>query len=144
MRQDPFGDLNDWGSVLEVFDDLADNGKLAECQPGLIRILQYKGNWQLREEVLKRVGEIQTPSDEMIFQVLAILTDDNIYYDARILAGDGLIQLLKSDRNRFCGEINKELLKITERLRNIPQPAFFDKALKRLYSEVDLPSIFEN
>lgn len=144
MRQDPFGDLNDWGSVLEVLDDLADNGKLAECQPGLIRILQYKGNWQLREEVLKRVGEIQTPSDEMIFQVLAILADDNIYYDARILAGDALIQLLKSDRTRFCDEINKELLKTIERLRNTPQPAFFDKALTRLYSEVGLPSILEN
>ena len=126
------------------FDDLADNGKLAECQSGLIRILRYKGNWQLREEVLKRVGEIKAPSGEMIFQVLAILADDNIYYDARILACDALIQLLKSDQDGLCGEINKELRKIVEKLRSTPQPAFFDKALKRLYSEVGLPSILEN
>ena len=96
MKQDPFGNLTDWGPVLDTFEVLADNGRLAECQPGLIRILRFKGNWRLREEVLKRVGKIQTPSRELVLQVLAILSDDNTYYDARIIAGDALVQLLKN------------------------------------------------
>ncbi len=49
MKKDPFGNLADYQPVLELVHDLADKGELAECQPGLIRILRYKGNWRLRE-----------------------------------------------------------------------------------------------
>ena len=144
MNHDPFGNLTDWGTVVEILDELTDNGKLAECQLGLIRILKYKGNWRLREEVLKRVGEIQTPSDELVYQVLSILADDNIYYDARILASDALIQILKNVQDGFDGEINMSARKVTERLRTTPQPPIFDNALKKLYSEIGLLSTLEN
>jgi len=144
MKHDPFGNLSDWGPVLEIFNELADTGQLADCQPGLIRILLYKGNWRLREEVLKRVGEIQTPSDELVFQVLAILADDNIYYDARILASDALIQLLKNVQDGFRSEINMSAQKVVERLRTTPQPPIFDNALKKLYPEIGLLSTLEN
>lgn len=145
MKEDPFGNLTDWGPVLDLFDNLADNGKLADCQPGLVRILRYKGNWRLREEVLRRVGEIQTPSDELIFQVVEILGDDNIYYDARILAGEALIQLLKSiHEDGFCVEINKEIQRVVDKLRRTPQPPFFETTLKSLYAEVLQPSMLEN
>ena len=95
MKPDPFGNLTDWGQVLETLDKLADSGRLAECQPGLIRILRFKGNWRLREELLKRVGEIKTPSRELADQVLSILADDNVYYDARIIAGDALVSTVE-------------------------------------------------
>ena len=110
----------------------------------MIRILRFKGNWRLREEVLKRVGEIQTPSDELVYQVLSILADDNIYYDARILASDALIQILKNVQDGFDGEINMSARKVTERLRTTPHPPIFDNALKKLYSEIGLLSTLEN
>jgi len=138
MKQDPFGNLTDWGAVLDIFDELADNGKLEECQPGLIRILKYKGNWRLREEVLKRVGEIQNPSDQLICQILSILDDDNTYYDVRILASDTLIQILKNVQDGFDDGINLSVRKVTERLRTTPHPPIFDNALKKLYSEIGL------
>jgi len=138
MKQDPFGNLTNWGAVLDIFDELADTGKLAECQPGLIRILKHKGNWRLREEVLKRVEEIRNPSHHLIRQVLGILDDDNTYYDARILASDALIQMLKNIQNGFGDEINMAVRKITERLRTTPHPPIFDNALKKLYSEIGL------
>ena len=138
MKQDPFGNLTDWGVVLDLFDELADNGKLEECQPGLIRILRYKGNWRLREDVLKRVGEIQNPSDQLICQILSILDDDNTYYDVRILASDTLIQMLKNVQNGFDDGINLSVRKVTERLRTTPHPPIFDNALKKLYSEIGL------
>ena len=144
MKQDPFGNLTDWGAVLDILDELTDNGKLAECQLGLIRILKYKGNWRLREEVLKRVGEIQTPSDELVYQVLSILADDNIYYDARILASDALIQLLKNAQDGFNGEMSMSVRKVTEKLRTTPQPPIFDNALEELHSEIGLLSTLEN
>jgi hypothetical protein len=137
MKHDPFGNLNDWGTVLELLEELSNKGLLTYCQPGLIRILRYRGNWRLREEVLKRVGEIQVPSNELLFQVLATLSDDNIYYDVRILAGDALIQLLNSAQGGSLVELNHEICKVIEKLRSTPQPPFLDEALKRLHMEVD-------
>ena len=138
MKQDPFGNLTEWGAVLDLFDELADNGKLEECQLGLIRILKYRGNWRLREDVLKRVGEIQNPSDQLICQILSILDDDNTYYDVRILASDALIQMLKNVQDGFDDGINLSVRKVTERLRTTPHPPIFDNALKKLYSEIGL------
>jgi hypothetical protein len=144
MKQDPFGNLTDWGSVLDIFGELADSGRLAEYQPGLIRILRFKGNWRLREEVLKRVGEIQVPSKELITQVLAILADDNIYYDARIIAGDALVQLLKNWPADSHEELISATKKLVEKLKRTPQPPFFDEALDRLHRETCLPCALEN
>lgn len=137
MRNDPFGSLNDWGTVLVLLEALAENDQLEDCQPGLIRVLQYKGNWQLREEVLKRVGEIQSPTDKLVFQVLSIMGDDNIYYDVRILATEALIPLLKRVQDNSRGEINREAQKVVQKLKSTPQPPFLNDALDRLCSEVD-------
>ncbi len=138
MKEDPFGNLMNWGRVLDVFDELADAGKLFACQPGLIRILKYTGNWRLREEVLKRVGEIQKPSRQLIREVLCILDDDNTYYDARALAGEALIQMLKNIQDGFYDEINMSVRKITERLSATPHPSIFNNALRKLHSEIGL------
>ena len=137
MEQDPFGNLMNWDAVLDILDELAENGGLNECQAGLIRILKYKGNWRLREEVLKQVGEIQGPSHHLILQVLSILDDDNTYYDARILAGDALVQMLKNCQNDFDG-ISMSVRQVTKRLRSTPHPSIFDNAVKKLYAEIGL------
>lgn len=144
MRHDPFGNLTDWGQVLDTFDDLADKGELAKCQPGLIRILRFKGNWRLREEVLKRVGEIQTPSTELVLQVLSIVADDNIYYDARIIAADALVDLLKNGSADAHAKLTAATRKLVDKLKSTPQPPFFDKALDRLYCEIGTPCTMEN
>lgn len=135
MRDDPFGDLRDWGSVLSMIDELAVNDQLAECQPGLIRILRYKGNWRLREEVLKRAGMISIPSVELVFQVLALLDDDNTYYDARILAGETILQLLKGMKSEQTIKIIGITTKVVDRLRSIPQPPVFGNTLNALSLE---------
>ncbi|WP_373498418.1 hypothetical protein [Desulfococcus sp.] len=144
MKQDPFGNLTDWGTVLDLFDKLGENGNLADCQSGLVRILRYKGNWRLREEALKRIGTIRNPCGELISQVVTILADDNIYYDARILASEALIQLMKNGQGGFPCEINLDVRKIAEKLSSTPQPPFFAAALKNLYAEVAPPGMSAN
>ncbi|MBW2604952.1 MAG: hypothetical protein JRE28_11665 [Deltaproteobacteria bacterium] len=144
MKHDPFGNLNDWEPVIDLFDELAEKGKLAECQPGLVRILRYKGNWRLREEVLKRIGKFQAPSDELMSQVITILDDDNIYYDARTLACEALIQLSRNVQDGLYDKIITAVRKVVEKLINSPQPLFFDKKLKTLYSQIGLPGTMEN
>ena len=144
MNQDPFGNLTEWGTVLAVLEDLADTNKLFECQPGLIRILRFKGNWRLREEVLKRVGEIQSPSKDLFDQVLSILADDNIYYDARVIAGEGLCAMLSHvNADSYEGKA-MAVEKIIEKIRRTPQPPFFEDALDRVFSEITAPRMLEN
>ena len=115
MKEDPFGNLTEWGHTLETLWDLADNGNLSQCQSGLIRILRYKGNWRLREEVLKLVGEVDIPSKELVHQVITILDDDNIYYDVRIIAGNALIQLLKNIKNNDFDDLHSKAQKVIEK-----------------------------
>jgi hypothetical protein len=136
MKHDPFGNLTDWGMVLNVFEEMAKNGQLAECQPGLIRILRFKGNWRLREEVLKRIRKLEIPSEDLILQVLSILSDDNIYYDARVIAGDTLLEMLPNVQADAYDKLANATRKTVEKLKRTPQPPFFDDALDRLYTQV--------
>ena len=144
MTDDPFGNLRDWGPVLELLDELGNSGKLAECQRGLVRILRYKGNWRLREEVLKRIGEISSPSNELVGQALNIFADDNIYYDARILASNALIQLLNSNQGSLHKEFIPEIRKVLDKLSKLPQPPIYDDAIKQLDSEISSPRAANN
>jgi hypothetical protein len=130
MAHDPFGNLQNWRATLVLLDELSQNHRLAECQRGLVRILNYKGNWRLREEVLKRLDQIQEPTDELIGQVLNILADDNIYYEARILASNALTHLLKKGPGGVQRQLHLKTRKVIEKLCMTPQPAFFEKALK--------------
>lgn len=136
MKEDPFGNLMKWDLVLDTLEELTENGDLSECQPGLIRILRYMGNWRLREEVLKRVGEVRTPSKELIHQVITILNDDNIYYDARIMAGNALVRLLQNTEDFSRDDTHATARKVVEKLKSTPQPTFFDHAIDRIYSEL--------
>ncbi len=144
MTDDPFGNLRDWGPVLKLLEELTSNGKLAECQHGLVRILRYKGNWRLREEVLKRIGGIPEPSNELLGQALTIFADDNIYYDARILASDALIQLLKNSQGSLPQTFIPEIRKVIEKLSKWPQPPIYDTAIKKLDSEISSPGAVNN
>jgi hypothetical protein len=100
MEHDPFGNLKEWTAVLHTLEELDSAGRLAECQKGLIRILRFRGNWRLREEVLKRIGKIVAPSEALIRQVIAIVCDENVYYELRILASQALGQLTRDNYRR--------------------------------------------
>lgn len=144
MKDDPFGNLTDWGPVLDTLEDLSVNGGLSGCQHGLVRILRYKGNWRLREEVLKLVGKVENPSKELVHQVIAILDDDNVYYDARILAGNALLQLLNNAEDISSVDLQSSARQVIEKLKRTPQPPFFNKAIERLNSKLAVPSMLEN
>jgi len=144
MTDDPFGNLHDWGPVLELLDELGSNGKLAVCQRGLVRILRYKGNWRLREEVLKRIGGISSPSNELVSQALTIFADDNIYYDARILASNALIQLLNNSQDSLHRNFITEIQKVLDKLSKFPQPPIYADAIERLGSEIKAQGAVNN
>ena len=136
MERDPFGNLTDWVPVLDLLDQLSENGTISECQSGLVRILRYKGNWRLREEVLKKVNAVENPCHELLGQLISLLADDNLYYDARILAGNALVQLSRNAPSGFPVELMKEIQKVVEKLRSTPQPPFFEFAVERVHSKI--------
>ncbi|MBF0201320.1 MAG: hypothetical protein HQK66_08405 [Desulfamplus sp.] len=135
MKQDPFGNLADWGPVLNLIES-ADNDSLVQYQPGLIRILRYQANWRLREAVLKRAGDIYPPSSDLVLQILDMLDNDNIYYDARILACEAMVQLLKKSKKCISDEIICKIKTVLERLNLTPHPPFFQEALTRAASAI--------
>ena len=133
MQSDPFGNLKDWGPALECVCQLADEGKLSECQPGLVRILTYPDNWRLREETLRRIGAIANPDDALIRQVISILANDNLYYEVKILACDAMAELLKNKHHRFEEGIRVMITQTLENQIATPQPPIFEQALRKLY-----------
>ena len=132
MTQDPFGNLREWGSVLELLADLKSAGCLAECQRGIIRILRYRENWRLREEMLKQLGHIETPTEELIDEVCNIVMDENSYYEVRILASRALA-LLVSNQHKLSGtRCRPKMESIMESLKAAmatPHPPVFRDAL---------------
>lgn len=134
MQPDPFGNLKDWGPVLELIYKFADDGNLRECQPGLTRILRYRDNWRLREETLNRIGKINNPEDALVRQVLNIIADENLYYEVRILACETMMELLKNGANRFANPVDTEILKTVENMLSSQHPPIFEPPLKKLYS----------
>ncbi len=136
---DPFGNLRNWGPVLDLLDRLDQTGRMEECQPGLIRILRYRGNWRLREETLKRLGRIAHPSRELIARVADIIADDDTYYEARILAGRALAELAQNARRTSAKDEDPDMEPVADVVRNLlgtPQPPIFDQALRQCLNTV--------
>jgi hypothetical protein len=132
MKADPFGNLTDWGPVMQLIEDLTESGGLDECQPGLARILGFKGNWRLREETLGRVRLLQDPSEQVIRQVINIVGDNNTYFEMRILACASLEALLGRSAHPFTSSLQATLRKTLATQLAVPQPGAFQEALVKV------------
>jgi hypothetical protein len=98
MQSDIFGNLMEWGDVLEKLEGIRSSKSLDEHQSGLARILRYPRNWRLREAVLRVLGEINQPSQELLKETLNIALNEEVYLEARKLAVDALAELMIKDR----------------------------------------------
>lgn len=94
MNPDVFGDLRDWGRVLDLLEQLKDARGLNEHQAGLVRLLRYPENWQLREAALRASSHVDAPSNELLSQLATMVADRRIDRDARMLAAHALGGLL--------------------------------------------------
>ena len=139
MNKDPFGNLQEWGTVIDKLIDLEQAGKLSDCQAGLVRILRFKGNWRLREVVLKSIGKIKTTEVELTDDVLHIIIDDNTYYEARIMACEALQHIIKQNHHgqkSFTVFPRRHFSEQLTLLRNTPQPPIFSDAIDRCLQDL--------
>lgn len=132
MDSDIFGNLIDWGHVIETLDRLKELKQLDKHQDGLTRILRYRDNWRLRETVLKHIVHLVEPTEELVQEVINITVDEDTYLDLRILAFDTLSHLIplcikcNDTKGRNLVEIAIENM---NKLLNSPQSQIFHEAV---------------
>jgi hypothetical protein len=94
MRQDVFGNLEDWGHVLERLAEFTRNGEIEGHQDSLIVLLRYPDNWRLREAALESVPAIRRPTAPLVREICGIVLNDGLYFQVRVLAAEALSAVL--------------------------------------------------
>lgn len=134
MSGDIFGDLREWGRIINQIDTLRKSHKLDEHQKGLVRILRFPDNWQLRERVLKSVKALNDPSEELLSKLLDIVTDEGVYHEVRALAGDALSHLITTKCDREPGStgaiMERRVVEQMNRILDSHQPPVFHTAIR--------------
>jgi hypothetical protein len=90
MHQNIFGNLTEWGHVLERIEELIRSGQIEEHQDALVMLLRYRDNWRVREAALESVRHLKQPTDTLVRQVCSIMTNEELYFQVRVLAAEAL------------------------------------------------------
>ena len=134
-----FGNLMDWGQVVEKLKELKKEKRLDDCQEEFIRVLRYPNNWRLREMVLEYIKDVQNPIDDLLLCTLNIMIDNKIYYDYRILATKALAELAERESDTLPGHqtINRNtIVENMESLLRSTQPPLFHDTLKKCLTRI--------
>jgi len=142
MKNYIFGNLNDWGIVLEKLEKLSETRELDNYQDELIRLLRFDQNWRLREAAIESLPFVKNPSLNLAREVNTLIKRKDLYYDVRILATDGLEKLAATIVNNkgFDKDILKQfihgIVKDMDDLLASPEPPKFHNALQKSVSQV--------
>ena len=142
MKDHIFGNLNDWGIVLEKLEKLSGTNELDHYQDELIRLLRFDQNWRLREAAIESLPSIKNPSLKLAREVTTLIKRKDLYYDIRILATDGLEKLAATivGNKTFDKDILKQfiqgIVKDMDDLLDSPEPPIFHDALQKSISQV--------
>jgi len=142
MKNYIFGNLTDWGIVLDKLKELSESKELDNHQDELIRLLRFDQNWRLREAAIESLPRIANPSLDLAREVFSIIKRKNLYYDVRILATDSLGKLIAIIVNNRA--FDKDILKqfVMEIIKNMdvllasPEPPKFHDALQNSMNQI--------
>lgn len=84
------GNQRDWAITLDKLLELKSAFILDEYQQYLCKALGQDGNWRLKERVLEFAIDIRKPTDDLIENICAVMTNKNTSINARILSADAL------------------------------------------------------
>lgn len=135
MENMNFGNLMDWGNVLEILEDFKKNDNLDAHQGELIRLFRFDQNWRLREAAIEALESVRKPGVELAKEVYALVGRKDLYYDVRILAVNGLSKLMEKIVGRSdldVDEVNgfmEQAVKGLEEYLETPEPPKFHDAL---------------
>jgi len=142
MKNYIFGNLTDWGMVLDKLKKLSDSRELGNYQDELIRLLRFDQNWRLREAAIESLPLVENPSLNLAREVISLIKRKDLYYDVRILATDGLENLATTIVNNkgFDKDILKQfvlsIIQDLEALLASPEPPTFHDALQNSMNQI--------
>ena len=142
MASNIFGNLNDWGMVLDKLKKLSESRELGSCQDELIRLLRFDQNWRLREAAIESLPFVENPSSDLTREVLLIIKRKDLYYDVRILATDGLEKLTTTIINNkafdksILKQFVQDIIKDIDALLASPEPPKFHDALQNSLKQI--------
>jgi len=139
MNGDAFGNLQDWGRVLDQLAGLRESNRLDRHQDGLVRILRYPDNWRLREETLKAVRGLRGPSDELFDGIIAIMMDENAFWEHRSLAAESLGHLVGGRRTGCELAVSARVSRTVEAMEAVlasPQPPALHESIRKVKSAI--------
>lgn len=137
MEDDPFGDLAEWGNVLTQLEFLSSQGRLDQAQPGLVRLLRFRGNWQILEQTLIHARKVVRPTPQLLTAVAEIVTDRDVYLDARILAVNALGDILSRTPPVISLRQRQRIVGGFRRLLRVPEAPVFQLALERAIEKIE-------
>ncbi len=128
----------DWGRVLEELQELKELGLLDEHQSGLKRILRYRGNWRLREYALECVKEVTAPTKDLVQEICALMCDEDVYPELRMLAVDAIRQLVLANPAMASLPFHREAT-VFERMKGlvgVPMHPLLQRKIARATEEI--------
>lgn len=134
MEEKAFGNLEDWGQIIDRIEALKRSGRLDNVQAQLLHILRYKDNWRLRESVLMSIKQLENPCDEVLAETAKIMMDDNVYLDARILAASALGNLIQKSRK---DEMKEKIIAQMKQLTDTIQPPILHEAIEKARGAIE-------
>ena len=142
MENNIFGNLNDWGMILDKLKKLSDSRELGNCQNELIRLLRFDKNWRLREAAIESLPFVDNPSSNLAREVLSLIKRKDLYYNVRILATDGLEKLTAAIINNRASDKDilkqfvQEIINDMDVLLASPEPPKFHDALQNSMNQI--------
>lgn len=137
--KDSFANFQEWERVLETLKKIKQKDELHKHQSDLIRMLKFKGNWRVREGALDAVLQITQPTSDLVSEILQIVMDDNLYYEARVMACNALKKFADHYRYNSKGHNTLSRLAVSKRLKAlnaVPQPPMLSHAVTKCLNTI--------
>ena len=142
MENNIFGNLMDWGTVLEKLERLSRSGELGYCQDELIRLLRFDHNWRLREAAIEALPLVENPGLDLAQELLLLIKRRDLYYDIRILAADSFEKMTNAMvKNPDIDTVKLQAfftaaIKDLKVLLSSPEPPIFYTALQQCAGQI--------
>lgn len=140
MHRDVFGNLREWGRVLERLEALTRSEELDAHQDALVTLLRYRGNWRLREAALEAAASVRCPGEPLVRQVCRIMMDEGLYYQVRVLAAEALgacLERIAESSDTPCVRIRREARERMHALLDAQDVPVLHQAVRRMLPNVE-------
>lgn len=132
MMSDIFGDLREWGRVLDQIEQLKQAGKLDEHEEALGRVLRYRYNFELRQCALRAVPDLTRPSRQILDILLGIVADEYCQMETRLLACEAASHAIaKNSGGPEEGEFEAAAARCAGEVLRVRQPPVLRNAVTR-------------